>query len=304
VSPGHSAMKMPNGWIGFDHVQRGFWSSLDRVRWHPPPRTGRQGTPLAAELSPDAARPGGRLKAPRRSAFARASGISLGRRAVHWIHQGSEALWDRWRERVARQTTGPDLRIDRQPDSCERRTLAIGRLGEALVRAELEKLGWPLLSNVVLACGAWSVEIDHLVRAPDGIIVIETKTLSGVVRGEPDAEWWFQRTRSGVSRFLNPLFQNNVHQAAVRAVIPDLEVALRGLVGSAGRARFEASIVRCVVCLHDLVMVLTENVVVPFSVERAIATAWAALVAEAERSERQRAAHVAYVRSCKRLRPT
>ena len=204
---------------------------------------------------------------------------------------------------VARQAAGTDLRIDPQPDAGERRTAAIGRLGEALVCAELGKLGWPLLSNVVLACGAWSVEIDHLVRASDGIIVIETKTLSGVVRGEPDAEWRFQHTRSGVSRFLNPLVQNNV-MAAVRAVIPDPEVALRGSVVSAGRARFEASIVGCVVSLHDLVMVLRGNVVVPFSGEPAIATAWAALVAEAERSERQRSAHVAYVRSCKRVRPT
>jgi hypothetical protein len=112
------------------------------------------------------------------------------------------------------------------------------------------------------------------------------------------------RAASGVSRFLNPLVQNNVHLAAVRAVIPDPEVALRGLVVSAGRARFEASIVGCVVSLHELVMVLMGNVVAPFSGAPVIAAAWAALVAEAERSERQRAAHVAYVRSCKRLRPT
>jgi hypothetical protein len=39
--------------------------------------------------------------------------------------------------------------------------------------------------------------------------------------------------------------------------------------------------------------VLRGNVVVPFSGEPAIATAWAGLVAEAERSERQRSAHVA-----------
>ena len=192
---------------------------------------------------------------------------------------------------------------DRQADAALRWTAAIGGLDEALVRAELEKLGWPLLSNVVLARGGWSVEIDHLLRAPDGIVVIETKTLSGVVRGEQDAEWWFQQTRSGVRRFLNPLAQNNVHMDAVRAVIADPAVGLRGLVVSAGRARFEAPIAGCVVPLRDLVMVLRESVAVPFCGQPAIASAWAVLVAEAERSERRRAAHVAYVRSRKRVRP-
>ena len=50
-------------------------------------------------------------------------------------------------------------------------------------------------------------------------------------------------------------------------------------------------------------MVLREGVAVPFCGQPAIASAWAALVAEAERSERRRAAHVAYVRSRKRVRP-
>jgi hypothetical protein len=80
----------------------------------------------------------------------------------------------------------------REPPGCPResaassdRAQAIGALGEALVGMELHTLEWPVLSNVVIARPGWSAEIDHLVRAPDGIVIIETKTLSGVVWGQP-----------------------------------------------------------------------------------------------------------------------
>ncbi|MBO0711995.1 MAG: NERD domain-containing protein [Acetobacteraceae bacterium] len=196
----------------------------------------------------------------------------------------------------------PGLPREDEPAADERRAAAIGGLGEALVRAELEKLGWPMLSNVVLARNGWSVEIDHLVRAPDAIVVIETKTLSGVVRGEPDAECWFQQTRSGVRRFLNPLVQNKAHMEAVRAVIENPAVSLRGLVVSAGRSRFEAPIAGCVVPLRDLTTVLRDSVAAPALGKPTIA-AWAALVAEAESSNRRRAAHTTYARLRKRVGP-
>ena len=93
---------------------------------------------------------------------------------------------------------------DDTPGADKRRAEAIGSLGEALVRAELEKLGWPSLSNVVLAFRWGSVEIDHLVRAPDGIVVIETKTLSGVINGHPESEIPSQQAGGGVRSLRNP----------------------------------------------------------------------------------------------------
>ena len=64
------------------------------------------------------------------------------------------------------------------------RSVAIGALGEALVRAELEVLGWPMLRNVILGAPGRNVEIDHLARAPGGVVVLETKTYSGHVDGD------------------------------------------------------------------------------------------------------------------------
>ena len=67
------------------------------------------------------------------------------------------------------------------------RSEAVGRLGEALVAAEIEALGWPCLRNVVLDLGNWMVEVDHLVRAREGIVVIQQ-----------DASWAEDKRRDGV----------------------------------------------------------------------------------------------------------
>ncbi len=197
---------------------------------------------------------------------------------------------------------GPPGRSAPPPQEPRSRAEAIGALGESLVALQLRDLGWPYLSNVVLARNGWSVEIDHLVWAPDGIVIIEVKTLSGVVSGHPEGEEWTQRTRSGARAFLNPLHQNAAHLAAVRAVIGEDRASLLGLVVSAGKARFEGSLAACVVPLNALADVLRASAAIPLFGREAIERAWAVLEAEAARSAARRDAHVAYARSRKRVR--
>ena len=79
------------------------------------------------------------------------------------------------------------------------RAVAVGALGEALVRAELEGLGWPMVRNVILGTPGRSVEIDQLARAPGGVIVLETKTYSGYVVGDLGSEFWILSLRDGRS---------------------------------------------------------------------------------------------------------
>lgn len=186
------------------------------------------------------------------------------------------------------------------PDPGASRAEAIGRIGESLVAAELRDLGWPLLSNVVLCGRGRSVEIDHLVRAPDGIVIIETKTLSGIVWGQPGGQTWAQNARGQVRTFLNPLLQNEAHMGAVRAVVDDPAVSLRGLVVSAGHARFAGPIAGCVVPLHQVANVLRESIAIPLYGQARIDAAWAVLASEAERRDSRPASHVVYVRSRRR----
>ena len=70
---------------------------------------------------------------------------------------------------------------------------------------------WPVLYNVILVEGfGRTVEIDHLVRVPDGILVLETKTYAGFIDGGADAPYWTQHLAGGrCTTILNPAIQNS-----------------------------------------------------------------------------------------------
>ncbi|HME26488.1 MAG TPA: nuclease-related domain-containing protein [Acetobacteraceae bacterium] len=198
---------------------------------------------------------------------------------------------------IALPGAGPGGGVNAALDPKARRAATLGALGEALVTSEVEALGWPVLANVILECGRGTVEIDHLVRAPDGILVIETKTYSGFVAGTEDAAQWTQQLRDG-RRFLvqNPAVQSFGHLRAVSRLIGDPTVAIRCLVVSAGSARFAAEIAHIPVPVSDLRRVLTARAGFVVVSQAAIDRAWMRLLVEAGQSERRYAAHVAYAR--------
>lgn len=110
--------------------------------------------------------------------------------------------------------------------SREARSRRIGAAGEAWVAGELKRIGLPALHNVILCGPGGSFELDHVVRVPSGIVVLETKTLGGTIAGELDAPVWTQRTDCGVevSRLDNPVLQNQAHVRAVEGFLGDLRV--------------------------------------------------------------------------------
>lgn len=73
----------------------------------------------------------------------------------------------------------------------------IGRKGEAGVGVALARLRLPTLHDVVLEDDLGVTQIDHLVRARDEIVVIETKIYVGVITGGLDDREWMQRLDSG-----------------------------------------------------------------------------------------------------------
>jgi hypothetical protein len=77
-------------------------------------------------------------------------------------------------------------------------------------------------------------QIDHLLHAGDGILVIETKTYAGLIIGALDDRQRMQRLDNGeCNRLPNPRRQNYGH---LKSVIDDLAVPARGYVVSAGKA--------------------------------------------------------------------
>ena len=178
----------------------------------------------------------------------------------------------------------------------EARARIVGGAGEVLVGSEIARLGLPELRNVILRGRGWLVEIDHLVRAPDAIVVLETKTWSGFITGGADARCWQQHRLTGRRPipFLNPAIQNAAHVGAVEGFLDDVSVSVRGHVVSAGTARFAPSLAHLVVPLGDLPSVLLRSSGDPGDQAR-LDVAWRRLAAEALRGGTRHAAHRRHV---------
>lgn len=236
---------------------------------------------------PDPLSPEGLLR------FASGERLPIGAAAVTGALLGA-ALWRRRGGRDAIAAAGLAARHDR--------AVTIGALGEALVAGILRDLGYPMLRNVILRNGGHSVEIDALVRVPDGVLVLETKTWSGFVAGAEDALNWTRHGRDGRSDMLpNAERQNTVHVAAVESLIADLGVRVRGHVISAGTATFAIELMCLVVPVAELRVVMRGYERPTDCDDAGVSRAWARLQAEAMRSELRRAAHIARVRSRKGL---
>ena len=181
--------------------------------------------------------------------------------------------------------------------SSEDHARAVGDAGESLVGCELFLLGLPQLRRVILGEGGRTAEVDHLVRLPAGIVVLETKAWGGFVSGTPECDVWVRHGRDGQDdAFLNPAVQNLGHVRAVERFVADGRIAMRGLVIAAGHARFAAEIAPLVVPVRRLGEALGALVWPDGADHAALASAWRRLEREAARSAGRRTDHVSYAR--------
>jgi hypothetical protein len=111
-----------------------------------------------------------------------------------------------------------------------------GHKGESAVALALAGLGYSALHDVLLADLFGLTQVDHLVRGPDCILVIETKRYGGQITGSLRGDVWMQHLAGGEVRysFRNPIRQNHRHCRAVEAVLAELDVPVGGYVVSAG----------------------------------------------------------------------
>jgi len=173
-----------------------------------------------------------------------------------------------------------------------------GRKGEAAVAEVLARAGLPALHDVVLRDGRGLTQVDHLVRLPGGIVVLETKAFAGVVTGGVRDRHWVQHLRDGAVRtaFLNPLLQNHRHVRAVREAA-GAGVPMAGLVVSAGAERYCGEIEPAVVRLADLAGRLCALRMIMGSCGAArLDAAWVRLTAAASCGAELRDAHAEQIR--------
>lgn len=174
-----------------------------------------------------------------------------------------------------------------------------GQMGEAAVVHVIAATGYMALHDVVLEDSRGLTQVDHLVLTPDAIVVIETKTYSGFISGDPASQQWVQHLLAGSVRspFQNPLRQNYRHRSAVMEILADLQVEVRGFVVSAGSARFCDALVGAVVPLDHLAETLASCAA--FAKPALLVAAWGRLVVAAERGEARRGDHLLAVQNRK-----
>ncbi len=113
----------------------------------------------------------------------------------------------------------------------------LGWAGEARVGARLKRLLPEVRDDLILPDGRGGLtQIDHLALTPAGLLVVETKTYSGLILGQAHEPTWTQVIGRRRHRFQNPLRQNFAHVRAIEALLPDIPV--EGRVVFAGQARF------------------------------------------------------------------
>jgi len=168
-----------------------------------------------------------------------------------------------------------------------------GRKGEAAVADVLARAELPALHDVVLRDSRGLTQIDHLVRLADGIAVLETKAFGRTVTGRVNDRQWVQHWREGQVRtvFADPLLQNHRHVQAVRELV-GAGVAVAGLVGLAGPARFSGELEHAVVRLDELATRLCRMRATIGTCDPArLDAAWRVLTVAATRSSELRQAH-------------
>lgn len=126
-----------------------------------------------------------------------------------------------------------------------------GMVGERQVARVLERVAMDVRNDVLVPDGGGGLtQVDHLVLAPDGIWVIETKNYGGSIFGGEREKSWTQKMGSKRFRFRNPLRQNYGHIKAIEAALPDTPV--HGRVVFSDRARFPKGMPQGVIQVGNL----------------------------------------------------
>lgn len=172
-----------------------------------------------------------------------------------------------------------------------------GLMGEWRVRWLLRRQGVEAAHDLLLPRpdkAGWT-QLDHLVRLPDRLLVLETKCLRGRLSGRVDERTWTQQFGPWRFGFLNPLWQNALHLEAVRACAGP-GVRVEGMVVLLGRGWFADRLPEGCYRLEGLRRRLVEPRVPAGSGERwrvRLDGAWSAIHAAASHRWRDRRRHLA-----------
>lgn len=114
-----------------------------------------------------------------------------------------------------------------------------GRRGERAVHRAITDSGAECITDFILPDGRGGLtQVDHVIKLPVGVAVIETKNYSGKIYGREGEPTWTQVIGGQKNKFQNPIRQNFAHTEAIKLIVgKDVEVF--GQVIFVGDARFK-----------------------------------------------------------------
>lgn len=117
-----------------------------------------------------------------------------------------------------------------------------GFFGELKVRLYLFFIlgfGYSRFHNVTIGFSdGGSSQIDHIVICKKGIFVIETKNYSGLIKANPNANYWTQHIGRQEYKFYSPIKQNEGHLSALRYLLKSKKYPMHNKVVFVGSAKF------------------------------------------------------------------
>lgn len=112
------------------------------------------------------------------------------------------------------------MKINENEESIEQ--IKSGRSGEADVSRMLDDElpeSFYLLNDLDVQSAGRDAQNDHLVIAPGGIFVVETKAYAGTLTGHADDDQWTQEKRDSTKSVTNPIQQNDYHREVLLEVL-------------------------------------------------------------------------------------
>jgi len=105
----------------------------------------------------------------------------------------------------------------------KRKIIKLGKDGEKKVAKVLKKLSssrkYKIINDLYLPLYDKTTQVDHILIGSFGLIVIETKNLSGEVYGDPKKKDWLHIIGKKKHTLYNPLMQNQTHIDCIRHIL-------------------------------------------------------------------------------------
>ncbi|MAP95866.1 MAG: nuclease [Ponticaulis sp.] len=106
----------------------------------------------------------------------------------------------------------------------------------SVIKRNLDKSDYRLLSDLTLPSRGGTTQIDHVVLSRFGVFVIETKNMLGLIFGTANQSKWTQVVFRRKSSFQNPIRQNFKHVRTVQELLGLKSHQIHSLVAFVGSA--------------------------------------------------------------------